>query len=685
VVRLLPAHVGMNVGAISLLSSLSEVWGVVAADLQGGVVEATSGSPGENAQGAAATAAAMSAFAAAGEVAGLISLEILQVKSAGKTMVSAARPNAHLLVTVDPSRETAKVEDVLHTWATARGEEVSSPAVERPEDPTAVVDKEEPPGSEGAPSASPGPSARDAWAAFRSALARGQLKKAASLRLELSNAAEEVEERERAIEVLLEGIGTVMAGDGVGGIKILRELTAVSQKNVSVRWLALQWSAWAGLKSGSLKWARVYLREALLLARQLDIDARAVSQWTAAEATAQGGDEARALTWLSEARGRFERFDDKWGISRTWLAEARVMVLLGREKEGVGAARMASAADPSWDEPAIFLARRALVRDDLAEAEMILHGVHTVTADRVRGLIEAIRCDAVTRPDASDFLREHEALPSAEAVQVLERIARAAPRFVQARESLAWMLLKLGRYAEASELLHALLGEELTPGDRASVMLGLSCIAHAQQSGEQALQSPVGNVSQAGSDAPADVSPVLPNVKISRNGGPSPVFSGQLSVFALPDLLEFLRSAKRTGLLVCSSATGMGKLHFRAGWIAGASSPSTPRLGQILLRSGLVSEQALEVAATRQVEHPDLLLGELLVWDGLVDDAAVQDALRQQIELTVRELVQWKDGEFTFSGETENQPARKISVELDAQAVLLSLFKDMDEASRNST
>jgi hypothetical protein len=89
--------------------------------------------------------------------------------------------------------------------------------------------------------------------------------------------------------------------------------------------------------------------------------------------------------------------------------------------------------------------------------------------------------------------------------------------------------------------------------------------------------------------------------------------------------------------------------------------------------------------ATRQgFDQSDQLIGELLVREGLVDVAAVQEALRKQIELTIRELVRWKDGEFAFNRETESEPgSTEISVTLDAQAVLLNVFKEMDEASRN--
>jgi tetratricopeptide (TPR) repeat protein len=492
------------------------------------------------------------------------------------------------------------------------------------------------------------------------------------------------------MQVLLEGIGTVIAGDGMGGIRILRELTTASQPNLSIRWLALQWCASAALRGGSASVARSHVKEALTIARQLDIDARAVSQWTAAEVLAQGGDHARALTWLTESRARFERIGDRWGLGRTWLAEARLMAAIQREAEATDAARKAWGVDPGWDEPPIFLARRALMRDDLAEAEDILRTRSTPAAERVRALIGAIRDGTVTPADASEFLRGHDAPPSAQAVRALQRIAETSPRFVQARDALAWMKLKLGLYADANAIFRGLLAEELSPGDRVSVMLGLGCIPPGQNAAEQPESAP-GTAATSATDSPAPdaaeggAPPSPPNA--DGSGSSRAVFSGRLSVFPLPDLLEFLRSARRTGLLVCSSAAGMGTLRFREGWITAAASPGTPKLGQILQQQGKVSAEALEAVAARQAsDESDQLIGEMLAADGLVDAPSVQAAFRQQIELTIRELVHWKDGEFAFNRESQGQlAATNVSVELDAQAVLLNVFKEMDEASRAPT
>jgi hypothetical protein len=227
-------------------------------------------------------------------------------------------------------------------------------------------------------------------------------------------------------------------------------------------------------------------------------------------------------------------------------------------------------------------------------------------------------------------------------------------------------------------------------------MLGLGCIANAQGAGGAA-PAPLRAVVAAGAapatPAGADDLPPLPPLSTSamlsrapQAGAADAVFSGRLSSFALPDLLEFLRSGKRTGLLVCSSASGMGALRFRDGWITGAASPSTPSVGDLLVRARKVAPDALRAITDGLGGDPsDPLVGERIVRDGHADAATVRGALEKQIGFAIRELMLWTDGEFTFNREAGGTPeAGPLAISLDPQGLLLDFFREMDEASRDA-
>jgi hypothetical protein len=240
------------------------------------------------------------------------------------------------------------------------------------------------------------------------------------------------------------------------------------------------------------------------------------------------------------------------------------------------------------------------------------------------------------------------------------------------------MLVKLGKYASARELFAWLAAQPLDPEERAGVQLGLSTVDAAQAAAGDA-PSPA---PPAGAQAPARLSDSV--LLTQAGGGGDAVFSGRLSVFSLPDLVEFLRSARRTGQLVCSSPAGMGTMQFRKGWITGAASPSTPSACQLLVRAGKVDPAAVEALAPEGA-RPGLAPCEALVRRGLADAATVQGALRQQIELVLRELVAWTDGEFAFRQEAGAEPdSAATAVQVDAQELLLNLFKELDEASRGA-
>jgi predicted regulator of Ras-like GTPase activity (Roadblock/LC7/MglB family) len=691
----------------SHLKGLSEVKGALVVDPDGRLVTAEPDLPGAS-DSAAAIATAVTGIASAGRTARLGAIGTLFVKGAASSSVTAVRPDAILAVTVDPATTTHQVERALREWAQgAAGAPARAATAPRPTTPAKPLPAQ--PAAAPVPAFAPRPApagaSSDAWAALRKTLGRGLLNEAVAWQGQLASAADP--ERagsepvpsdacDRTVRALLEGIGSVMAGDGVGGGRILEPLAGPEQANLSFRWLARLWSARASLKSGAIAAARAHVQEALTTARQLDIEARALSQWIAAEVLAQDSDSTRALAWLGESRSRFEKIGDRWGMGQTWLSEARVLTSAKREADASEAARQAAALVPDAEEPHVVLARLAVIREDLAAADALLAPLRTQSAERVRALVGAIRARLIAPADAAEFLREQEAPPSERALRALERISNAAPRFVQAREALAWMLLRIGRYDESGAVFRGLLSHPLSPGDRASVMLGLGCIANAQ--GTAAPAATLRQVVATGT-APArpagDELPPLPPLSASavlargpQNGtaGNAAVFSGQLSSFALPDLLEFLRTGKRTGLLVCSSAAGMGALRFRDGWITGAASPATPSVGEVLVRTRKVRPEALQaIASSVAGDQGDLLVGERIVRDGLADAKTVQKALEQQIGYAIRELMQWTDGEFTFSREADAAgPGPTLQIALDPQGLLLNFFKEMDEASRGA-
>ena len=689
-------------GLLSLFDEPAAVRGVVACELSGRPLEPSAGPLPLTEKHCTVAAAAMHELAAAGDALGLSHVEAIVVKGAHQAILTAVHPEAMLLAVVDASNGTAAFEKALRSWSpAARPPPLRSTATLASPSAEVLISMTPPPIplARGTPPNGTANAKRPApagagWAALRRALVRGQLTQATAVQRALRDApaaaepeagAEPVDgpEQDRVMQLLVDGVGSVMAGDSVGGGRILRPLAADAQPNLSFRWLALHWGGRAALNSGDLAGARPPVKEALAIAKRLDVEAQAVSQWAAGELLARGTDPGQALAWLKSARSLFARLGDTWGAGRAWMTEARILLALRREDECVRAAQEAFTADSGWDEPPLFLARRALQRSDLAGAESFARAVETPAAARFRSVIEGVRGGALAQADASALLQEEDGPPSVKALRVLERIAAAAPAFVQAREALAWMLVRLGRYELAEAAFRQLLSGQLDPGERNSVLLGLGCVAKARR--HAAEPGPVAPAGEAAARPPSAASqPPSPSGSALGGGTPGAVFSGRLSAFALPDLVEFLRGARRTGLLVCRSAAGMGALRFRNGKVTGGASPGTPRVGEMLLRNRKISPLALRALPAQDGE--DSTVAAMLVREGAVDATAVQESLRQQIEMAMRELVHWKDGDFVFDHEADGtEVPPEVAVELDPQAVLLDLLRDLDESSRGAT
>lgn len=677
------------------VAGLPEVREALAADVQGHLLQTTADEAAA-VRAAGQTATVIRELEELGREAGLEGLDSFVVKGAAQTTVTAVRSGQFVRATLDPSHGTAQVERALGGWAPGQQ---AGPARAEPEVEEAVGAADLGTSLAEAAARTAAAAPVDAWAELRRNLLCGQLTDASALRGQLEGdldqprpGAEPLEEaeRDRAMDGLLEGIGSILSGDALGGVRTLKPFASPPHPNLSVRWLSLHWSALAAVRCNGMAAARWYARESIMVARQLDTEAQATSQWSAAEVLAAEGDTARALTWAGEARARFERLGDPWGLARVCLLEARILASMDRGDEALEAARRAWAHDPAWDEPPVFLACRALLRNALEEAQEVVRTVNTAAADRVRLLLDAVEQGAVSHADAAEVMRLQDALPTVDAMRSLERIARAAPRLVVVREALAWLLLKVGRYGDAGTLFQGLAGTPLTPAIRSSVMLGLGCVAHAQQGGqrpEARLQAAVrvgeGTATPASGDAESTPRPGGAALG-SLTGSAGAVFAGKLSVFAAPDLMEFLRGARRTGLLLCTSEAGTAALRFRDGRIAGAASPATPGLGELLVRAGKLTPDRLQAVLERQAAEPGEagLIGEILVREGLVEPDDVKRALREQIGLAVKELVLWRDGEFAFKRQEGEEGKSEIPVEADPQEVLLNVLKDMDEASR---
>lgn len=151
---------------------------------------------------------------------------------------------------------------------------------------------------------------------------------------------------------------------------------------------------------------------------------------------------------------------------------------------------------------------------------------------------------------------------------------------------------------------------------------------------------------------------------------------GRLSAVSFPQLLAFLHSSKRTGVLSLVNAGVRKSVYFKDGKVVFAGSSLTQdRLGEVLLRGGKISADEYLRLANRI--RGGQRLGKALVEGRVLSPKDLWWALEQQIREIVWSLFTWEDGFFQL--EEDDRPSReKITVDLEVEALILEGIRRVD-------
>lgn len=165
---------------------------------------------------------------------------------------------------------------------------------------------------------------------------------------------------------------------------------------------------------------------------------------------------------------------------------------------------------------------------------------------------------------------------------------------------------------------------------------------------------------------------------------------GELSSFDLLDVLEFLRVQEKTGCLVVSAAPGIAMLRLEQGMLIGGSAPRLKRLGEVLVRRGLITREQLERLHARENQlaaiargrlEPDATsLAALLLREGLIDEAPLSAVLFRMTLHIVSQIKQWREGVFAF----HPSPGTSFPIRFNVQRIVLELMRIQDETQQRA-
>jgi hypothetical protein len=141
---------------------------------------------------------------------------------------------------------------------------------------------------------------------------------------------------------------------------------------------------------------------------------------------------------------------------------------------------------------------------------------------------------------------------------------------------------------------------------------------------------------------------------------------GNFLTMMLPDVLQWLDTGQRTGILHVRGTQGITKrIYFEKGSIIFTSS-SDPReyLGQFLISRGYITEEQLNKAMETQLKS-GIKLGKILVMVGILEEKDLEDVLQLKAEENIYDLFLWDEGDFVFQDQdtiVEDLPRVRLKV-----------------------
>jgi len=153
---------------------------------------------------------------------------------------------------------------------------------------------------------------------------------------------------------------------------------------------------------------------------------------------------------------------------------------------------------------------------------------------------------------------------------------------------------------------------------------------------------------------------------------------------SVPDLLQFLETGRKTGILKIDRLKVSKHIYFEDGLIVGCfSNDPKEYLGQVLIHYGKIDESQLQAALDVQRKSGGRL-GEILVSKGLMTEAEVFDILRIRTLEAIFDLFLWEQAEFEFFDD-EPFPPDLIGIKVQPQSVIMDGIYRVDEWARFRT
>lgn len=158
---------------------------------------------------------------------------------------------------------------------------------------------------------------------------------------------------------------------------------------------------------------------------------------------------------------------------------------------------------------------------------------------------------------------------------------------------------------------------------------------------------------------------------------------GSLQDVSMADICQLLAMGRKTGCLSVTDRSSFGYVYFENGRVIYASLLNRPdRIGELLVRNGVVTEAQLdEAVATQEERRGGTPVGEVLLERGAITTDDLHRFIRVQIEEAVYHLFSWSRGNFHFDADQRPEEEGFYLVDIPAESLLLEGARRVDEWS----
>jgi hypothetical protein len=163
----------------------------------------------------------------------------------------------------------------------------------------------------------------------------------------------------------------------------------------------------------------------------------------------------------------------------------------------------------------------------------------------------------------------------------------------------------------------------------------------------------------------------------SRVNPVNPPLQGDFSQLGLPEILDYLKTTSKTGVLVVRNGNMTKTLHFKEGVVVFATSNiSEERFGDMLLREGKISKEQLEQASLKVSRGRRL--GRILVEMKALTPKDLWSEVRRQVAEMAYGVLQWDSGFFQFL-EGEERTGENITTAISVPELLLEGLRRIED------